>query len=78
MVNGKQFTSIALLDFLCKYSIQHVKTAFYLPQTSAAERVNRSILHIIRSYTGEDQKTWDIHLSDAAFALESMSSLVQI
>lgn len=69
--NGKQFVSVLFGEFLQKYGVRHIKTAFYSPQANASERVNRSILQIIRSYIGDDQKGWDLHLSEAAFALRS-------
>lgn len=70
--NGKQFVSVLFQEFLAKYGVRHAKTAFYSPQAHASERVNRSILQIIRSYIGKSQKNWDLHLSDAAFALRSV------
>lgn len=70
--NGKQFISSLFKEFLQKYGVKHVKTAFYSPQANASERVNRSILQIIRSYVGDNQKGWDLHISDAAFALRSV------
>ena len=69
--NGKQFVSLTFTNFLNKYAIQHIKTAFYSPQSNCSERVNRSVLQIIRTYIGENQKNWDSCLSDVAFALRS-------
>ncbi|XP_036345664.1 uncharacterized protein LOC118754899 [Rhagoletis pomonella] len=68
--NGKQFVADIFSQFLEKYGAQHIRTAFYSPQANAAERVNRSVLQIVRSYI-KGQKNWDKHLSDAAFALRS-------
>lgn len=69
--NGRQFTSELFREFLLKYGIKHIRTAQYAPHSNAAERVNRSILQMIRSYVGTDQRDWDQHLSDVAFALRS-------
>jgi len=69
--NGKQFVSIMLQNFFENYGIKHIKTAFYSPQANASERVNRSILQIIRSSIKGDQRIWDQYVSDAAFALRS-------
>lgn len=70
--NGKQFVSETFKTFAERYGTKHVKTAFYSPQANAAERVNRSVLQIIRSYIKDNQKNWDNHVSDAAFALRSV------
>lgn len=69
--NGKQFISEIFKNFLAKYGVSHIKTAFYSPQANASERVNRSILQIIRSFLKENQTSWSAHVSDAAFALRS-------
>lgn len=69
--NGRQFTSDLFQDFLRKYGVNHIRTGLYAPQSNAAERVNRSILQMIRSYIGKDQRHWDQHLSEVAFALRS-------
>lgn len=70
--NGRQFVSDTFTSFLTSYGVRHVKTAVYSPQANAAERINRSMLSIIRSYIAEgDQRTWDVHISKAAFALRS-------
>lgn len=71
--NGKQFVANMFEAFLEKYGVKHIKTAFYSPQANAAERVNRSVLQILRSYIGSSQRNWDQHLSDAAFALRSVT-----
>ncbi|XP_036346601.1 uncharacterized protein LOC118755905 [Rhagoletis pomonella] len=67
--NGKRFVPDIFSQFLEKYGTQHIRTAFYSPQANAAERVNRSVLQIVRSYIKGNQKNWDKDLSDAAFAL---------
>lgn len=56
-------------SFLKKYGTKYRRTAFYSPQGNAAERVNRSVLQIVRSYVKDNQKNWDNYISDAAFAL---------
>lgn len=70
--NGRQFVSELFTNFLARYGVRHVKTAVYSPQANASERVNRSLLAIIRSYIEEnEQRSWDRHVSEAAFALRS-------
>lgn len=70
--NGRQFVSGVFSGLLNRYGIKHMKTGLYSPHSNSSERVNRSMLSIIRSYINEtDQKTWDVHVSKAAFALRS-------
>ncbi|XP_037929207.1 uncharacterized protein LOC119663672 [Teleopsis dalmanni] len=69
--NGKQFVCETFKSFLEKYGVIQVRTALYSPQANAAERVNQSVLQMLRSYLGTDQRKWDEHISDAAFALRS-------
>lgn len=70
--NGRQFTSECFAKFLQGYGVKHVRTAPYAPQANASERVNRSLLAIIRTYlNGEDQRNWDQYVSEAGFALRS-------
>ncbi|XP_037932695.1 uncharacterized protein K02A2.6-like [Teleopsis dalmanni] len=70
--NGKQFISEAFKSFLQKYGVKHIRTGFYSPQANAAERVNQSVLQIVRSYIQEHQCNWDQYVSEAAFALRSV------
>ncbi|XP_067635466.1 uncharacterized protein [Eurosta solidaginis] len=47
--NGKQFVSKQFTELLETYGVRHLKTAFYSPQSKAAERANQSVLAAIRS-----------------------------
>jgi len=69
--NGRQFESKLFNNFLESYGVKHIKTAVYSPQANASERVNRSILQILRAYINNDQRSWDKYISDVAFALRS-------
>lgn len=69
--NGRQFLSEIFRELMAKYGITHIRTGQYAPQANAAERVNRSILQMIRSFLGSDQRNWDQHISDTEFALRS-------
>lgn len=69
--NGKQFVSEMFKVFLDKYGVKHMRTGFYSPQANASERVNRSVLQMIRSFVGTNQRNWDKCVSDAAFSLRS-------
>lgn len=69
--NGKQFIAKDYKNMIAAYGIQDSKTAFYSPQSNAAERVNQSILNAIRSYLNEDHRDWDIYLPEIECALRS-------
>lgn len=69
--NGSQFRAVKLNKFLKSYGVSHVYTAVHAPQANASERVNRSILSAIRSYTNHDHQDWDANLSKISCALRS-------
>lgn len=69
--NGKQFISKEFKLMVEQYDICHMKTAFYSPQSNAAERVNQSVLAAIRAYLSEDHREWDIHLPSIEIALRT-------
>lgn len=58
------------------YKINDMKTAFYSPQSNAAERVNQSILNAIRTYLDDDHTNWDLNLSKIELALRTSVSAV--
>lgn len=45
-----------LMSFSKRYETTHIKTAFYLPQTKAAERVYRTVLQIVKSFIKDKTK----------------------
>lgn len=69
--NGQQFISKQFSKMIETYSIKHLKTAYYSPQSNAAERVNQSVLSAIRSYLKTDHRDWDLYLSEIECALRS-------
>lgn len=69
--NGVQFCSSHFRTLLERYGVRHIKTGSHAPQANASERVNRSVLAAIRAYVGEDQSTWDVHLSAIGCALRN-------
>ena len=69
--NGKQFVSKQFKDMLETYGIKDSKTAFYSPQSNAAERVNQSVLQAIRSYLENDHRYWDLYLPENECALQN-------
>jgi hypothetical protein len=69
--NGSQFTCHKFENFLSKYGVKHMLTAFYAPQANASERVNRSLLAGVRAYIKQDQRKWDENLSAITCALRA-------
>lgn len=67
--NGKQFVSKQFTQLLENYGVKHLKTAYYAPQSNAAERANQSVLAAIRSYLDKDHRDWDLYLSEIECAL---------
>lgn len=69
--NGAQFVSKIFTDMIQAYRITHMKTAYYSPQSNAAERVNQSVLNAIRAYLKEDHRDWDLYLSEIECSLRT-------
>ena len=69
--NGKQFVSKEYKNMIEAFGIQDSKTAFYSPQSNAAERVNQTVLQAIRSYLDADHREWDMYLPEIECALRS-------
>lgn len=70
--NGSQFCSVLFKDFLKSLGINHLKTAFYAPQSNASERVNRMILSSIRAYIDEcSHSKWNENLPGIMSSIRS-------
>ena len=70
--NGLAFISDAFKQFCARYGISHSFSSSLHPMSSGlVERVNRSILGIIRAYIDQHQKKWDTLLPALAFAINS-------
>lgn len=60
---GSQFTSTEWNTFINKLGIEHKMTASYHPQANGIdERLNGTLMRILRSYVDELQDSWDEHL----------------
>ncbi|KFM73065.1 Retrovirus-related Pol polyprotein from transposon 17.6, partial [Stegodyphus mimosarum] len=69
--NGPQFVSKMFEEMCAKLGIRHLKMVPYRPQSNIAERVNRNVVKIIRSYVKNYHSTWDSHINEFAFALRT-------
>ena len=69
--NGTQFKSNNFNAFLTQYGISHMYTAIYSPQSNASERVNRSVIAMIRIYIKSDQREWDKNLTAISCSLRN-------
>lgn len=69
--NGKQFVSKEFKRLANEYDIQILYNAKYHPQNNPAERTNRVIKTMIRSYLNKDHKEWDVFLSAIACAINT-------
>jgi len=66
---GPQYMSVEWGDLMRKFHIKHNRTNAYHPQSNGMdERLNSSLMKIVRAYTVEKPDTWDIELRWALFA----------
>lgn len=70
--NGSQLAGTQFKRFAKKYDVQKIwYNARYHPQCNPVERINRTVGTAIRSYVGENHRTWDQHLKEIQFALNT-------
>jgi len=69
--NGTEFCNERLRGVLDGLGIRHTTIPPYHAQANPAERVNRSLKRMIRSYLGDSHRKWDEHIAEFAFALNS-------
>jgi hypothetical protein len=72
--NGVQFISKIFIQLCTLLGIQHQRTPLYHPQSNLSERINRTLRPILASLAHNDSKSWDIKLSQIAFALRTAPS----
>lgn len=69
--NATTFLSKDFHNLLEKYDVQHWANARHRSQANPAERLNRTINAMIRSYVKHDQKLWDTKISEMEFVLNN-------
>ena len=70
--NGSQYQSEVLQAVLKFWGILQVFITKYHSQANPTERVNRNIKSIVASFVAEDHLTWDVHVAEFQFALNSV------
>lgn len=69
--NGPVFKAKAYLNFCANYDVVTWKSAYYHAQNNPVEKVNLSLGAAIRSYVGENHKTWDKNIAKIGCALRT-------
>lgn len=69
--NGSQFTCKALAAVCQEWGVQQLYISPYHPQSNWVERVNRNLKGMMRAYVADDHRTWDVHVAEFSFALNS-------
>lgn len=69
--NATTFMSREFHNLVAKYEIQHWANARHRSQANPAERLNRTINSMIRTYVRQDQKLWDSKISEIEFVLNN-------
>ena len=72
--NGVQFLSKIFIQLCDLLGIHHQRTPLYHPQSNLSERINRTLKPILASLAHNDSKSWDLKLSQIAFALRTAPS----
>lgn len=66
--NGTQFTSTQFQTYLKTLGINHNRTCEYHPQANGLdERLNGTLVRILKNYINPDQSDWDVKLQWAVF-----------
>lgn len=72
MDNGTQFTGKISDALFKKYNIPNVYfTPKYTPQVNLVELYNRTIMTCISTYVNDDHRSWDLHIPEVQFAINS-------
>lgn len=69
--NGSEFAGSAVRELASGYKVKMLYNARHHPQANPTERVNKTILSMIRAYVGENHRTWDKHIAQLGYALRT-------
>lgn len=69
--NGSEFFNHVVTERLKTYGIEQDRTPVYHAQANPTERYNQTIKTMIRIFVNKDHRTWDIHLNEFAFAINT-------
>lgn len=69
--NGPEFIGSAFKDLALSYKVKLLYNASHHPQANPTERVNRTVIAMIRAYVGENHRTWDKHIAQLGYALRT-------
>lgn len=69
--NGSEYVNKPVTDRLETYGIRPNRTPIYHPQANPTERSNQTIKTMIRTFISGDQRNWDLHLHEFAFAVNT-------
>lgn len=69
--NATTFRSREFQNLMANYDIKHWASARHRSQANPAERLNRTINAMIRTYVKDDQKLWDSKISEIEFILNN-------
>lgn len=69
--NGPEFKGAKYQKLCREYGIRLFLNARYHPQANPTERMNRTIIGMIRSYIQDNQKVWDVCIAQLGFAIRT-------
>jgi len=69
--NGTQFVSKVVRELAAEWGVTLQTTAPYSPQSNPVERQNRVVKTMIAQFVKDNHKTWDNHLCEFQYALNS-------
>lgn len=72
--NGPALISQELRDVCVAYGVKQHFVPKYFPRANAVERVNRTLKTAIAIFSKDDQRTWDAHLKEISFAINTSPS----
>lgn len=69
--NGPQFRGKCMAAVCADWGVRQVLITPYHPQTNWVERSNRNIKGMLQAFVSSDQRQWDVHLAEFAYALNT-------